>query len=78
MTDAHRTKEPITDAESLDRRLRDHTDTMYPVCPHCGYKERDAWEWGSAYDSGDKAWCGSCGREFFATRNVSVSWSTQP
>lgn len=71
---SNRTSELLVDDLGLPIELK---NTMWPVCPHCGYTDRDAWEWGSAYDSGDKAWCGSCGREFFATRNVSVDWSTQ-
>jgi len=50
-----------------------------PECPYCGYKHRDAWEWGRDGAEEDSTnWCDNCGREFLWSRHVSVSYSTQP
>ena len=49
-----------------DRLLR-------PKCPHCGYEEKDAWEWDFGGMEGEREiTCGSCGEEFFCCREVDV------
>ena len=52
----------------------DHEYTREPICPYCGYEKRDAWE---LSDDGETE-CGECEREYSFTRNVSVTWSTEP
>jgi hypothetical protein len=46
----------------------------HPVCPHCKYVERDAWEWGDK-ETGETD-CGSCCKPYGWTQHVSVTWST--
>ena len=50
-----------------DRLLR-------PKCPHCGYEEKDAWEWnfGAGLEGERESTCGSCGGEFLCCREVDV------
>jgi transcription elongation factor Elf1 len=50
----------------------------YAECPHCGYKEWDAWEW--ELEDGDScdADCGQCGRKYNVSASVSTQWSTRP
>ena len=51
--------------------------TSDPVCPKCGYKHRDAWEWD--FDSGDTEHdCGKCGEPFVCSRIVNVEYCTTP
>lgn len=52
--------------------------TFEPVCPHCGEKERDAWEidFGNGTDGDTTITCGSCDKDYLCTRNVNVSYST--
>ena len=39
-----------------------------PICPHCGYRHDDAWEWK----------CDQCNGEFDCERVVDVSYTTKP
>lgn len=51
-------------------------DCMYedePVCPHCGKRHQDAFEW---RDSGRRD-CDRCGKPFTWERNVEVTYSTE-
>ena len=54
--------------------------TEDPVCPHCGHVERDAWEFdfGGGLEGDGEVTCGECEREYFCSRHVSVSYSTEP
>ena len=51
-----------------------------PVCPHCGYKHDDAWEWnfgpGLEGDSNGRE-CYRCGGVFDCERVVDVSYTTR-
>jgi uncharacterized protein with PIN domain len=50
-----------------------------PVCPHCGYELRDAWElfmYEPAETSGTVS-CGHCDREYWVEREVMVTYSTR-
>ena len=55
-------------------------DTQYttePVCPHCGHRERDAWEIDFGSMDGDTTvTCESCGEDYFCSRHVEVSYTT--
>ena len=51
----------------------DHEFTDEIVCPHCGYKVSDSWEWP---DEG-KGYCEVCGRHYKYTRDVSVTYCTE-
>jgi diadenosine tetraphosphatase ApaH/serine/threonine PP2A family protein phosphatase len=59
-----------------ETRLQDH-----PVCPHCGYRHDDAWEWnfGPGLD-GDRndIECGYCGETFDCERVVYTNYTTKP
>lgn len=45
-----------------------------PVCPWCGHRHQDAWEWDA--DSEDTE-CDSCEREFHYERVVTVKYTTK-
>lgn len=49
-----------------------------PVCPHCGYVEKDAWEWnfGPGLEGDTEHDCGRCGEPFHCEREVSVYYTT--
>ncbi len=52
--------------------------TDFPVCPHCGHVEQDAWEidFGPGLDGDTHHWCGSCGKEYYVERLTTVYYST--
>lgn len=55
------------------------TDYMdEPVCPHCGHRQRDAWEinLGPGIEGDGEMECGECWKEFLISRHCSVSYST--
>ena len=47
------------------------------VCPFCGGVQSDSYEYGEGEDIG-KVECGYCGREFFAERLISITYSSRP
>ena len=59
--------------------MSDTTHTEFPVCPHCGHVERDAWEieFGPGLDGDAVTSCGSCGKYYFVTRDCTVRYSTK-
>ena len=57
-------------------------ETQYerePVCPHCGHKHRDSWEWdfGDGMEGEATFECESCEKEFVCSKTVQISYSTQ-
>lgn len=46
------------------------------VCPHCGHEFSDSWEYD--LDGSAELECEECEKKFFATRNISVTYSTSP
>lgn len=52
----------------------DCTDEI--VCPYCGHVESDSWEHIELESSG-RVICGDCGKEFWATRNVTILYSSE-
>ena len=51
-----------------------------PVCPHCGFRHDDAWEWNfGPFQEGDSngRQCERCGKEFDCDRVVDVSYTTK-
>ena len=50
-----------------------------PVCPHCGFKHKDSWEWdfGPGMEGEDTFECGECEKEFICIRNVEVTYTTK-
>jgi hypothetical protein len=58
------------------------SDTQYqdaPVCPHCGYTHKDAWEWdlGPGLEGTSRFDCGECDKEFIVSREVNITYSTR-
>ncbi len=49
-----------------------------PVCPHCGHRHCDAWEWnfGNGMEGSADHDCDNCGEEFHVEREVTVYFST--
>jgi transcription elongation factor Elf1 len=47
------------------------------VCPFCGGKQSDSWDYGKGEDIGEVE-CGHCSRTFHASRNVEVTYSSSP
>ena len=55
----------------------DHDNTNNLVCPYCGYEDRDSWEVYPGEEDLEVCECGSCGKEFRAWRNISITYSTE-
>lgn len=53
-----------------------HFHGDFAVCPYCDYEDKDSWEIEDA-EGGCYASCNSCGEEYFVTRNVSVTYTTE-
>ena len=51
----------------------DHEFTEQIVCPECGYKMLDSWE----FDDGDEQICPECGCKFKITIDISIEYSTK-
>ena len=55
----------------------EHNYTDEVVCPYCGKKSRESYEYFSSNTDEDvEIDCDECGNTFVATRMVSVSYST--
>ena len=59
------------------------SETQYsddPICPYCGYKQRDAWEikFGPGSEGETEVDCGECGKTFICSRSVTVTYCTNP
>ena len=52
----------------------------WPVCPHCGYTDQDAWELdlgsGMGEEGSDDIKCQSCGKDFHCERGVDIWYTT--
>jgi predicted RNA-binding Zn-ribbon protein involved in translation (DUF1610 family) len=57
----------------------DTTLTTDPVCPACGHRHRDAWEWnfGAGLEGNTEHDCDNCGAEFRCERIVDVYYTTR-
>jgi len=62
------TDKPIHGATSGEDNIR---------CPYCGHEHRDSWEFGLGEDDGEDE-CVECERSFKWSRQVTVTYSTQP
>ena len=58
-------------SESYDCEMRDAL-----VCPACGHAETDSWEYFRDDEDGTVS-CGSCGVDYYASRIVSVYYTTR-
>ncbi len=62
-------------------KTKESIDTSYTkniTCPFCGNINRDSWEvdFGPGLEGDMDIECGSCGKTFFASRIVTVTYST--
>ena len=53
----------------------DYTDEI--VCPYCGAIHGDSWEYFRDGNDDAEIKCQSCGKDFAATMDISVSYSTE-
>lgn len=51
-------------------------DDNYSICPYCGQKYGDCFEWVTECD--EKTACSNCGREFLVRADVSISYVSTP
>lgn len=54
----------------------DHEGTPQIVCPYCGYIDQDSWEIAGDDECGE-ADCGECGRSFYWSHYVRVTYTTR-
>lgn len=54
----------------------DHEYTDEIVCPWCGYEFSDSWELGNGGECTELEECPNCEKEFYASRIVTVEYST--
>lgn len=63
--------------EQIEERVREFSGdtefTQEPICCHCGEVQSDGWE----LSEGEQQ-CDYCGRLFYLTRDVEVTYTTQP
>lgn len=59
--------------------MSEHEYTDEPICPHCGYEHRDAWEWnlGPGLECDGEVDCDSCGKPMLVSRHCSITYSTK-
>jgi len=55
----------------------DHDLTDEIVCPHCGYKMSDSWDYHMAQDDQIEIECDECGGKYKATCVITVEYSTE-
>ena len=63
----------------MEWKKMNHDLTDFPICPHCGHEEKDAWEinFGECLDGDTETCCNSCGKDYFVRRDVQIYYSTQ-
>ena len=54
----------------------DHRYTDEIVCPYCGYKFTDCYEYFGGDECADNIYCDDCENEFDAVRNILISYTT--
>lgn len=60
--------------------MKEEIDCEYTkeiVCPHCGYEFQDSYEYGSDAEEIGLLQCDECGEMFYATRNITIDYSTE-
>jgi DNA-directed RNA polymerase subunit RPC12/RpoP len=57
----------------LEKKEFDTSYTDQIICPHCGYKFHDSWEYG---ESGELD-CPECEKSLFMEKSVSVYYTTR-
>lgn len=61
-----------------ERAPEETLDDHWLICPYCGHKHSDPYEYFHANDEDTEVTCNNCEREFFATRMVSVTYRAMP
>ena len=53
--------------------------TDKPICPICGYEERDAWDinFGPGVEGDIEHDCGACGETYLLSRHASITYSSK-
>lgn len=49
----------------------------YITCPHCGYEDRDSWDYDFGSSDCLEVECGSCESHIMVTKHVSISYSAR-
>ncbi|GBF73076.1 hypothetical protein PA598K_01361 [Paenibacillus sp. 598K] len=52
----------------------DTEETVYAICPHCGYRDADCFEWTPDVHTHN---CGKCNHKFTYERHVEISYTTR-
>lgn len=61
----------MNDEDEIDS---EYTDEI--VCPYCGYEFSDSFECNISEDEENIIECEECGKEFYAIKNISISYSS--
>lgn len=61
----------------MDEEEIDHEYTDEIVCPYCGYEFLDSFEISSEEEDLGLIECDKCGEQFYASRNIQVTYSTE-
>ena len=66
----------VTNAKAKEKAMTTY-DSEYIICPHCGAKHGDAWEWCFSEEAVEVD-CQDCGRVFLAWAEHSVEYASKP
>lgn len=48
------------------------------ICPYCGHKQSDPWEYFTGRREDTTITCGECEKDFRATQHTAITYSTRP
>jgi len=53
--------------------------TDFPICPHCGHRHRDVWEWdfGAGIEGATDKDCDQCNKPFFVAKFARITYTTK-
>lgn len=54
----------------------DQADNQDAICPHCGHKHGDCWEW--VEEMPKEAECEGCGKRFVVWAQYDITYRTEP
>ena len=57
--------------------MKDTEYTIYAICPHCGFEDRDSWEIGDGEEGDFDVDCSSCDKPFRCSRHITVRYTTK-
>jgi len=58
--------------------VKEHEWSDYPICPHCGYVHKDAWEMFDDVEGNKETNCHSCDRPIIVNKHCRINYSTKP